>query len=97
MKSMLVAAIMLASASVALAAPASVGKLGTPIKMSKASIKLECGSKSYTLSTGTGGGSCSVHKTDDGNVGVCNDGNGGQAGASCKDGCIETHNKGSCS
>ncbi len=82
-------------AGAALAAPPAADTIGTVIKKSKASILLECGGKSYTLSTGTGGGSCTITKTGTDTVGACDD-KRGKAGASCNDGCIETHGKGSC-
>lgn len=79
------------SVSAAPAGPATT-KIGAPVKKSKASIDLDCGSKTITLSTGTGGGECTV----DGGSATCKDGtNGGMA--SCKGGCNMTSGSGTCS
>ena len=68
--------------------------LANPIRQTRASIDLVCGSKTFTISTGTGGGACQGTKTE----ATCNDPASGDSGgtASCKDGCKETSGTGSC-
>jgi len=72
---------------------------GTPNKVAYASIDLSCGGKTYTVKTGTEGGSCSVttYSNPKNNVAICSDGSKGGGGANCTDGCVSSEGAGSCS
>ncbi|MCB1876941.1 MAG: hypothetical protein KDH88_13290 [Chromatiales bacterium] len=60
-----------------------------------ARFDLECGSKTYTLSTGNSRGEC--RKASDGKYVLCSDGAGNEARANCEGGCVTTKGAGSCS
>lgn len=65
-----------------------------------ATTSLNCGSKSYNLSTGNGKGECLVDFQSDGKTprgATCNDGKGNYASAYCgMGGCVKSTGNGSC-
>ena len=73
---------------------------GTTTTVVYASIDLSCGNKTYTVKTGTDGGSCSVTSYP-GNPGaktaICTDSGKGSGGANCSEGCSSSEGAGSCS
>lgn len=68
-------------------------------KVSYAGTTLECGNKSYHVTTGTQRGKCENIYAPDGvkKIGVsCKDGNGNYGGASCTEGCLGSSGAGDC-
>lgn len=64
-----------------------------------AAIEITCpDNKSYVLDTGTSDGGCGRRTLPDGTTtgGVCRDGSGNEAEASCGKGCEHSQGKGSC-
>jgi hypothetical protein len=58
---------------------------------------LECGDKSYKLTTGTDSGTCERIQIEGVPVHmICEDENGNRAAASCDTGCIKTEGAGDC-
>ena len=72
------------------AAP-QIDKLTMPKRYSRASIDFMCGNTKYSLSTGTGRGTCRSGKT----VADCTAGQGNSAKVYCSSGCSAS-GKGSC-
>lgn len=65
-----------------------------------ATVSLECGGRTFNLSTGNGQGECQVTYAGDGRTqtgATCNDGKGNSSAASCgKGGCTGSKGAGSC-
>lgn len=75
--------------------PPKGGVVAVPAKVS-----LECGGRTFNLSTGNGQGECQVTYAGDGRTqtgATCNDGKGNSSAASCgKGGCTGSKGAGSC-
>lgn len=61
-------------------------------------INVECGEKTYKVSTGSQKGSCQVNHGSDGKTesATCSDGAGNSATVLCNSGCSSTKNSGTC-
>lgn len=76
-----------------------VGSLTSrPAPPAKATLDVQCGAKTYTISTGTDSGTCTATPpgTGGGGGGGCHDSHGNAAAASCDTGCTSSSGAGSC-